>query len=178
MVAGPSGSGKSSIVEGLLNQIDLVFSVSATTRAPRAGEIDGRHYHFVSVGRFSEMIAGGEMLEWARYNNDYYGTPAGPIEAAMAEGKDVLLEIEVQGARQVRLHRPDALMFFVIPPSLRELESRLRARGDTSAEEIAARLKIAETEIDDAPAIFDHMIVNDVLERATDEIAKLITKGS
>ena len=175
VVAGPSGSGKSSIVSSLVEQLGLVFSVSATTREPRSGEVDGTHYHFVSRPRFEEMIAGDELLEWAEYNGDYYGTPAEPVHAANAAGDDILLEIEIQGARQVRRHRSDALMFFIVPPSIDELRRRLEARGDTEQGVIEARLVIARSEMAEAPELFDHIVVNDVLERATDEIVGLIT---
>jgi guanylate kinase len=175
VVSGPSGSGKSSIVRELLERLDIAFSVSATTRLPRPGERHGDHYDFVSLKDFEAMIEAGELLEWAQYNNRYYGTPKAGVDAALADGKDILLEIEIQGARQVRANRPDALMFFVSPPSLEELERRLRRRGDTSSTDIDDRLEIAETEIEEAPGLFDHIVVNDHLERAVAEIEALIT---
>jgi guanylate kinase len=175
VVSGPSGSGKSSIVRELLDHLDIDFSVSATTRLPRPGERHGDHYDFVSLKDFEAMIESGDLLEWAKYNNRYYGTPRAAVDAAVAAGRDILLEIEIQGARQVRQNRPDALMFFIAPPSLEELERRLRRRGDTSASDIEDRLEIAETEIDEAPGLFDHMVVNDHLERAVGEIEGLIT---
>ncbi len=174
VISGPSGSGKSSIVRNLLDRLDIEFSVSATTRSPRTGEIDGRHYHFVDQGHFEEMIASGELLEWAHYNGNYYGTPKSAVEQATSEGRDVLLEIEIQGARQIRSHQPDALMFFILPPSMAELATRLRGRGDTSPEDIESRLSIASTEIEEAAGVFDHIVVNDVLRRASDEVASLI----
>lgn len=174
VVSGPSGSGKSSIVRNLLGRLDIEFSVSATTRSPRPGEIDGRHYHFVNKENFEEMIASGELLEWAEYNGHYYGTPKSGVDRATGEGRDVLLEIEIQGARQIRSHRPDALMFFIVPPSIAELTTRLRTRGDTSPEDIESRLAIATTEIEEAAEVFDHIVVNDILERASDEVANLI----
>jgi guanylate kinase len=161
----------------LLSRIDAQFSVSATTRLPRPGERHGVHYEFVSRRDFEEMMENGELLEWAMYNNRYYGTPAAPIEAALAEGRDVLLEIEIQGARQVREKRPDAMMFFVQPPSLAELERRLRNRGDTSSEDIEDRLEIAESEMAEAPELFDHIILNDNLDSAVEEIVGLVTNG-
>ena len=175
MVSGPSGSGKSSIVRELLDRLDIDFSVSATTRLPRPGERHGDHYDFVSLKDFEAMIESGDLLEWAKYNNRYYGTPRAAVDAAVAAGRDILLEIEIQGARQVRQNRPDALMFFIAPPSLEELETRLRRRGDTSASDIEDRLEIAETEIGEAPGLFDHLVVNDHLERAVGEIEGLIT---
>lgn len=175
VVSGPSGSGKSSIVRELLAHHDIDFSISATTRLPRPGERHGVHYDFVSLREFERMISDGEFLEWAQYNNRCYGTPRAPVEAALAAGRDVLLEIEVQGARQVRAARPDAVMFFISPPSIDELERRLLRRGDTSASEIEERLEIAEREMTEAPGIFDHIVVNDRLERAVGEIEGLIT---
>ena len=178
VVSGPSGSGKSSIVRELVDRLDLEFSVSVTTRLPRAGERHGDHYSFVSRKDFEAMIEAGELLEWAQYNNRFYGTPAAPVAAANAAGRDVLLEIEIQGARQIREKRPDALMFFVSPPSMDELENRLVRRGDTSAADIEDRLELAETEIAEAPGLFDHIIVNDRLDRAVAEIEAVITGSS
>ena len=177
-MSGPSGAGKSSIVRNLLERLDLDFSVSATTRKPRSGEIDGRHYSFVSTEQFESMIENGELLEWAFYNGKFYGTPAGPIAESVAAGRDIILEIEIQGARQIREHRPDAIMFFIVPPSMAELSDRLHARGDTPDDEVESRLAIAKTEIEEAAAVFDHIVVNDVLERATEQIVGLITAPS
>jgi guanylate kinase len=177
VVSGPSGSGKSSIVRELLGRMPLEFSVSATTRLPRPGERHGDHYNFVSRRDFEGMIERGELLEWAQYNNRFYGTPTAPVEAALADGSDVLLEIEIQGARQVRERKPDALMFFVAPPSMQELEKRLRRRGDTTDEDIEDRLEIAEAEIAEAPELFDHIVLNDNLDQAVSEIVGLITSG-
>lgn len=175
VVAGPSGSGKSSVVKGLLEGLDVDFSVSVTTRLPRPGEVHGEHYDFISRRDFETMIENGELLEWALYNNRFYGTPSAPIEEALAAGRDVLLEIDIQGARQVREKRPDSVMFFISPPSLEELERRLRRRGDTSDEDIEDRLEIAESEMAEAPDLFDHVVVNDNLDDAIDEVARLIT---
>jgi guanylate kinase len=175
VVSGPSGSGKSSIVKDLLERLPLEFSVSATTRLPRPGERHGDHYNFVSRRDFEAMIENGELLEWAQYNNRFYGTPLAPVEAALADGSDVLLEIEIQGARQVRERKPEAVMFFIAPPSMQELEKRLRRRGDTSDEDIEDRLQIAEAEIAEAPTLFDHIVVNENLDQAVTEIVGLIT---
>lgn len=177
VVSGPSGSGKSSIVKELLDRLDLDFSVSVTTRLPRPGERHGDHYNFVSRRDFEAMVENGDLLEWAMYNNRYYGTPGAPIEQAVAEGRDILLEIELQGARQIREHRPDAVMFFVAPPSMDELERRLRRRGDTTEEDIEDRLDIAESEMQEAPTLFDHVIVNVDLDKAVEDIVRLITDG-
>jgi guanylate kinase len=121
------------------------------------------------------MIENDELLEWAVYNNRYYGTPTGPIEETLDDQRDILLEIEIQGARQVRERRPDAVMYFIAPPSLDELERRLRRRGDTSEEDIEDRLEIAESEMAEAPELFDHIIVNDNLDQAISELEGLIT---
>ena len=175
VVSGPSGSGKSSIVRELIERLGLEFSVSATTRLPRPGERHGVHYNFISRRDFEAMIENDELLEWAIYNNRYYGTPAAPIEETLEDRRDILLEIEIQGARQVRERRPDAVMYFIAPPNLEELEKRLRRRGDTSEEDIEYRLKIAESEIAEAPELFDHIIVNDNLDQAVSELEGLIT---
>jgi guanylate kinase len=175
VVSGPSGSGKSSIVKELLDRLPLEFSVSATTRLPRPGERHGDSYNFVSRRDFEAMIDNDQLLEWAEYNNRFYGTPAAPVEAALADDGDVLLEIEIQGARQVRAKKPDAVMFFIAPPSMHELEKRLRRRGDTTEEDIEDRLKIAESELAEAPSLFDHIVVNESLDRAVDELVQLIT---
>ncbi len=174
VVSGPSGSGKSSIVKELLEQLDLDFSVSATTRLPRPGERHGDHYNFVSRRDFELMIEDDEFFEWAIYNSRFYGTPRKPIEAALAAGRDVLLDIDPQGARQVRDKRPDAVMVFIAPPSLEELERRLRRRGDTSDEEIEDRLAIAESEMEQAPEIFDHIVVNEDLASAVEAVTRLL----
>ena len=173
-MAGPSGSGKTSIIRRLLDRVDLVFSVSATTRSPRPDETQGVDYDFVTTEEFEEMIAGEALLEWAIYNGNHYGSPSDAVETETAVGRDVLLSIEIDGARQVRAQRPDALMIFVTPPSSEVLEQRLRSRGDTSSQDIAIRLKIAESELEEAPRLFDHIVVNEVLEHAVDEVTNLI----
>lgn len=152
----------------------IEFSVSATTRIKRPSETNGIHFHFIERDQFQDLIDNEALLEWAEYNGNLYGTPSRPIRAANEAGKDVLLEIEIQGARQIREKRPDALMFFVLPPSMAILERRLRSRGDTLDDDVIERLQIAQREIDDAPNLFDHLIVNDDLERASTEIANLI----
>jgi guanylate kinase len=175
VVSGPSGSGKSSIVRELIDRLGIEFSVSATTRLPRPGERHGVHYNFISRREFESMIENDELLEWAVYNNRYYGTPMSPIEETLDDQRDILLEIEIQGARQVRERKPEAVMYFIAPPSLEELEKRLRRRGDTSDEDIEDRLEIAESEMAEAPELFDHIIVNDNLEQAISELEGLIT---
>jgi len=175
VVSGPSGTGKSSIVNELLEQLGIEFSVSATTRLPRPGERHGVHYNFVSRRDFESMIEDDELLEWAEYNNRFYGTPAAPVEEALADGRDILLDIEIQGVRQVREKKPDAITYFIAPPSLEELERRLRRRGDTSEEDIEDRLEIARSQMEEAEDLFDHILVNDNLEQAIEEMLRLVT---
>lgn len=177
VVSGPSGAGKSSVVAGLRQRRPLYFSVSATTRDPRLGETHGVHYWFVSPDEFAVLLASGELLEWAVYNGRQYGTLRKPLIDHLTAGEDVLLEIEVQGARQVRATHPDAVMFFIVPPGLAELEQRLRRRGDTSEGDILRRLEIARSEMGEAQSLFDYVVVNDVLDRAIDEVARLIDRS-
>ena len=151
------------------------FSVSATTRPARPGEIHGVHYWFVAPDDFDELVGKDELLEWAEYNGRRYGTLRTPVLSHLAQGEDVILEIEVQGARQVRGSYPQALMFFIMPPSLDVLRARLEGRGDTSAEEIERRLAIAEAEIVEAEELFDYLVVNDDLDRCTTEILSLLS---
>jgi guanylate kinase len=131
------------------------------------------HYHFVDRHRFEAMVRRDELLEWARYADRLYGTPRGPVMEWLAAGDDVLLDIEIQGARQVRNAMPEALLIFVVPPSIEELERRLRTRRDTP--DVEARLAIARREIDEAPALFDHIVINDQVEAAVAEILGLLT---
>lgn len=175
MIAGPSGVGKGSIVERLLagDPDRLALSVSATTRAPRAGEIDGVHYDFVSDDDFDAMIAGGELLEWAEVVGHRSGTPRAPVQQLLTAGRDVVLEIDVEGARQVRELVPDAVLIFVAPPSLEELERRLRERGTEPEDRIALRLSTASSELLQRDR-FDHVVVNDDLEAASSQVAAII----
>ena len=173
VISGPSGAGKSTVVKGLRARHSFRFSVSVTTRRPRPNEADGVHYHFVDRDRFEAMVRRDELLEWARYADRLYGTPRGPVMEWLAAGEDVLLDIEIQGARQVRNAIPEALLIFVVPPSLEELERRLRTRRDTP--DVEARLAIARREIDEAPALFDHIVINDQVEAAVAEILGLLT---
>jgi guanylate kinase len=176
VISGPSGAGKSTVVRLLRQRRPLYFSVSATTRERRPGEVDGVHYRFVTSEQFETMIEAGQFLEWAEYNGRRYGTPLAPVEAHLASGEDVLLEIEVQGAAQIRSAGIPAVMLFVVPPSLDELEARLRRRGDTSEADIRRRLGIARAEMTQAE-LFDHTVINDHLERCVTEIIALIARG-
>lgn len=174
VLSAPSGCGKSTIVNGLLKKRDrLKFSVSATTRPPREGEIDGKDYFFVSHEKFAEMVENGEFLEHAQYVKNRYGTPRGPVERELEAGNDVLLDIETNGAFQVRRKRPDALMVFLLPPSFEELEKRLVLRGKDSAVDIKRRLEVARSECLEADK-YDYRIVNDVVGRAVEELNSII----
>ncbi len=177
VISGPSGVGKGSIHAGLHGLLaDLVTSVSVTTRAPRPGEVDGVAYRFVDAAAFDAMLERGELLEWAEYAGNRYGTPRGPVDGIVAAGQVALLEVEVQGALQVRSARPDALLVLLVPPSLEELERRLRDRGTEDEPTIQARLEVARSELG-ARDRFDHVVVNDDLVRATEEVARLIDRA-
>lgn len=174
VIAGPSGVGKSTIVRSLRQRLTLDFSVSATTRPPRIGEVDGVNYHFVEVAEFERLVMQGAFLEWAQYGRHFYGTLESEVEGRLRAGHDVILEIDIQGARQVKVRYPDAFMVFVAPPSVSDLERRLRARGDTSEIDISRRLAIAAQEMAEAPGLFDAQIVNEDVEVAIAELAGLI----
>ncbi len=171
VLAGPTAVGKGTVAAHIReNHPEVMLSVSATTRHERPGETEGVHYFFVSDAEFDRMIADGELLEWATVHNKYrYGTPRGPIEKALAEGKTVLLEIDLQGARQVRDAYPAAHMVFLLPPSWDELVRRLVGRGTEDAEERARRLRTAKKELA-AQSEFDRVVVNDEVARAAAEV--------
>lgn len=170
VIAGPSGVGKGTVHARLRQALaDTELSVSATTRPPRPGERDGVDYHFVTAERFDELIATDALLEWAEYAGHRYGTPRVPVAAAVAAGRVVLLDIELQGALQVRDHDPDALLVFLLPPSFAELEHRLRSRGTESDAAVERRLARAREELA-AAYRFDIEVVNDDLERCVEEV--------
>ena len=174
VLAGPSGVGKGAIVARLLAAVpDLELSISATTRRPRPREDEGRHYYFVDRAGFDRMIDSGGFLEWADIFGERYGTPKEPVERALAEGRDVLVEIDVQGARQVKAATPGAYMVFVKPPSLAELERRLRSRGTETDQQVRRRLAKAADELA-AEGEFDVTVVNDDLERAAREVIEIV----
>lgn len=174
MVAGPSGVGKGTVLSELRRRYpSLLYSVSATTRQPRPGEVDGIAYHFVSDQQFDDLIASGGLLEWAQYTGVRYGTPRQPVLDALADGRTVLLEINLDGARQVRASFPQAMQVFIAPPSWDELRRRLRDRGAETEEQMAARLATAQSELA-AEGEFDHVIVNDNLSRAVDDLVELL----
>lgn len=165
-MTGASGVGKDTIRQAALPDLDNVFySISATTRAQRPGEVHGKQYFFYARPEFEALAAENGLLEYAAYVGDYYGTPRAPVEQALEDGRDVLLEVELNGARQVAESMPDAVMIFIAPPSLVELERRLRGRGTDSEAKIQQRLERARTEIL-AIQEFDYVVVNDVLEEA------------
>ncbi len=173
-MSGPSGVGKSSVVDGLAQRLPFSFSVSMTTRAPRPGEVDGEDYHFVDREQFRRAIEAGELVEWAEYGGNLYGTPAAALEQVLAEGRDVLLDIEMVGSRIVKQKFPDAVMVFITPPDLVELQRRLRARGDTSDGDVSARLAVAESQIQEAAELFDHVVVNDDLSAAIGRVTDIL----
>ncbi len=177
VISGPSGVGKGSVHAGLHGLLEgLEDSVSATTRAPRPGERDGVAYHFVDAATFDRMISSDALLEWAEYAGNRYGTPRAPLEEAVARGRTVLLEIEVQGALQVRDRLPEALLIFLVPPAFDELERRLRDRGTEDESTVQARLEVARSEMG-AQEHFDHVVVNADLEQCTAEVAHHITRA-
>jgi guanylate kinase len=177
VVSGPSGVGKGSVHAGLHGLLEgLQMSVSVTTRSPRPGERDGIDYHFVDEAGFERMVASDALLEWAEYAGNRYGTPREPLDRAVTDGRTVLLEIEVQGALQIRSRLPEALLIFLVPPAFDELERRLRDRGTEDEVTIQARLEVARAEMG-AQDAFDHVVVNDDLDRATGEVARLIARA-
>ena len=166
VVTGASGTGKTTLVrEALGNVPGIAWSVSATTRAPRVGEVDGRDYHFVSQASFEQKIEAGALLEWARVYGNYYGTLREPVDQALARGDSILLEIDVQGARQVRKAAPEAVLIFVLPPSIGTLETRLRGRATDDDATIARRVAEAREQLQGVGE-FDYVVVNDVLASA------------
>jgi len=174
VIAGPSGVGKGTVVKRLLERDpNLRLSVSATTRARRLTEQDGVDYFFVSDDRFDELVASGALLEWAEVFGHRSGTPATAVEEGLDAGHDVVLEIDVQGAGQVRERVPDAVLVLLAPPSMAELERRLRTRGTEDEEKLALRLATAAQELEQAPR-FDHVVVNDDLDGATAQVEAII----
>lgn len=175
VISGPSGSGKSTVIGRLLKEMDKVyFSISATTRDPREGERHGVDYYFIEKEEFEQLIEAGQLLEYAQFVGNYYGTPAAPVDEKLNEGYDVILDIETQGAEQVLGKRPDAVSIFVFPPSFAILEQRLRARGTDSEEKILGRLAQARVECKKAE-MYDYLIINDQLETACNEMLSIVT---
>jgi guanylate kinase len=174
VITGPSGVGKGTLISSLLDRVDgLELSVSATTRRPREGEEDGRDYHFLDPEEFERKVAAGEFLEHATYSGHRYGTLRSEVERRLAEGRSVVLEIELQGARQVREALPDSAPVFIAPPSSEALRERLESRGTDSNEAIEERLRTAEGELA-AQREFKHVVVNDDVERAAAELERIV----
>ncbi len=174
VLTGPSGVGKGTLMQKLLAQHpQLYYSVSATTRSPRPGEIDGKSYYFITPNSFQELVAQGEFLEWAEFAGNYYGTPRAAVLQQIQLGRSVILEIELAGARQIKASYPDALSIFILPPSFLELENRIRSRGQDSDEAITRRLNRAKEEIK-AASEFDIQIVNDDLSTTLNELETIL----
>ena len=175
VISGASGVGKGTVLAGVMeNRKDLAFSVSATTRPPRPSEQEGVHYYFISNEKFEEMIANDEFVEYDRHNAACYGTPLGQLEEKLAKG-NVILDIEPKGAAIVHSKRPEATLIFIMPPSVEELERRLRGRGDTSEEQIAIRMERAKWEMDQQDW-YDYVVVNDKLDDCVREILNIIAE--
>ncbi len=175
VISGPSGVGKGTVRKALFKRSghNLDFSVSMTTRNPRDGEIDGKDYYFVSKDKFKDEIKKGNLLEYAKFVNNYYGTPKDKVTEKLEEGKEVVLEIEVQGAMQVKAKMPDAVFIFIAPPSYKALETRLVNRGTETSDIILERLNKAKNEIMLASS-YDYIVVNDEIENAVDKIIAII----
>ncbi len=174
VVSGPSGTGKGTVCGELLDSMpELAYSISATTRAPRAGEVDGKNYYFLTKERFEELISEGGFLEYANVYGNYYGTPLVKIQERLAEGNDILLEIDTQGALEVMKKCPDGLFIFLLPPSLGELERRIRGRGSETEESLKKRLGNAKAEIAIGEK-YKYVVVNDTVKKAVARIKSII----
>jgi len=178
VLAAPSGTGKTTIAHALVERFEhFVFSVSATTRRARTGEVDGRDYEFVSRERFRAMIDADELVEWAEVHGNLYGTPARNLKAAQDRGEHVVLDIDVQGARQIRKRIPEAVLVFIFPPSAQALWSRLTARGTERLDEVRRRLRAGRRELEEAQH-FDYIVVNEDLERAVARVRAIVEAES
>ena len=174
VVSGPSGTGKGTVCGELLDSMpELAYSISATTRAPRAGEVDGKNYYFLTKERFEELISEGGFLEYANVYGNYYGTPLVKIQERLAEGNDILLEIDTQGALEVMKKCPEGLFIFLLPPSLGELERRIRGRGSETEESLKKRLGNAKAEIAIGEK-YKYVVVNDTVKKAVARIKSII----
>ena len=178
VLVGPSGVGKGTVISSICAEYPQVWvSVSVTTRKPRPGEVDGQHYYFISDSDFDDLISSGGLLEWARYQSHKYGTPRAKVEEKILSGRAVIMELDVQGARQVRTRLDPVTTVFLAPPSWEELEKRLRGRGTESDDVIVRRLATAQEEMA-AQGEFDHVIVNDEVASAAKELVNLIGLGA
>lgn len=175
LFSGPSGVGKDTVLEVVLNKDNtLQRSISLTTRDIRENEIDGRDYYFISKDLFNNMVENGDVLEFAQYGENLYGTPKAPVDKWLAEGKTVILKIEVQGAQKIKELYPDAVGIFVLPPSMDELENRLRSRGTENEEDIQKRLEIAKNEVEKS-VDYDYTVINDDLDSASNDVLRIIS---
>lgn len=174
VVSGPSGAGKGTVVKGVLRRRpEIVLSVSATTRPARPGERNGADYHFIREADFLGMRDRGEFLESAEVYGNFYGTPRGPVEAALRVGKDVLCELDIQGAQAIKRAEPHAILIFIEPPSLDDLRVRLRGRGTEDQDTLAQRLRAAYDEVK-VKGLYDHIVINDQVERAVEEVLRIM----
>lgn len=174
ILTGPSGVGKGTVLARVREQLpELYLSISATTRDPREGEVDGVNYYFLTKEQFEQKIAQNGFLEHAQFSGNHYGTPAAPVDEQLEAGRNVMLEIEVQGAMQVKEQRPDTVRIFIAPPSFEELEQRLRGRGTESEEKVIKRLETAKHELTLAPE-FDYIVVNREVEQAAADVLAII----
>lgn len=174
MISGPSGVGKSTVIRAFSESLPVSFSVSATTRLARPDEVHGKDYFFESSESFDELVANGGLLEWAEYGGHRYGTPRAQVDEALRRGEHIFLDIENDGAAQVKAARADAVLVFILPPSLAELEQRLRRRGDTSEVDIEKRLAVVAQQIQDARERYDWLITNDDLELAVLQLRRIL----
>ena len=173
IISGPAGSGKGTIVSRVRELAQFDFSVSATTRKPRPAEVDGVHYYFIDKADFEQKIADGEMLEYAQYVGNYYGTPKKPVDDALANGRNIVLDIEVKGALQVKEKMPDAVMIYILPPDYETLLARIRGRGTESEEVIQKRMAEARIEIETFPK-YDYVVINDTVEQAATDVLSIL----
>lgn len=174
LFSGPSGVGKDTVLDVVLDKDkSLQRSISLTTRYRRENEVDGKDYYFVSIPKFEHMINRGEVLEFARYGRNLYGTPKAPVDKWLSEGKTVILKIEVKGAQKIKKMYPDSVAIFLLPPSMDELEKRLRSRGTESEEDIQKRLEIAKNEVKKS-IDYDYVVVNDDIDSASDNVLAIV----